>query len=176
MAGWTIALGVSSCSLVLDWSGYTGGDSRGSDADDEASHDANAAMDATDAIDHLDAANDLDTTERFDASGAAALDAAPPCSPKNCGGCCNSNGFCAGGASGATCGTDGKACRDCASMGQSCDQGVCSSVDSGPAPTCDDAQCRNMITLCIPAYQGGCCLPDGTCGCQVLIPSMGKCM
>jgi len=175
MTGWTIALGVSSCSLVLDWSDYTGGDARGGDARDEGSDEASSDRDATDAIDHVDAADDLGAADVLDASGVV-LDATPLCSPRNCGGCCNSNGFCAGGGSAATCGTGGKACRDCESMGQSCDQGACSSVDSGPAPKCDDAQCRNMLTLCIPAYQGGCCLPDGTCGCQILIPRMGSCM
>jgi hypothetical protein len=174
MAGWTIALSVSSCSLVLDWSGYTGGEARGSDGD--AADDAIAAGGAKDAVDDHDVAGELDAPNDRDVSQGGGLDAAPACSPKNCGGCCNADGFCAGGGSTATCGTGGKACIDCASMGQRCDQGVCSAVDSGAAPMCTDTQCRSMLTLCIPAYQISCCLPDGTCGCQKQIPSLGMCM
>jgi hypothetical protein len=178
MAGWTIALGVSSCSLLLDWNGYTGGEDPRRDATDEdvteedatkVAHDATADVDATDATDAAGGSSQRDAT-------ADLLEAAPPpCSPSNCGGCCNSNGFCAGGGSQATCGTGAEACRNCATMGQSCDQGKCSSADSGPPPTCDPTQCQ-MMTLCIPVWEGACCLQDGTCGCQVLLPQMGKCM
>lgn len=177
LAGWTIALSVSSCSLVLDWSGYTGGDARSSDG--AGADDAAAALDAKDALDERDERDERDVAEELDSandlqtSDVGVLEA---CSPKNCGGCCNSDGFCAGGGSAATCGTGGKACVDCASMGQRCDQGVCSAVDSGALPMCTDAQCRSMLTLCIPGYEISCCLPDGTCGCQVQIPKLGMCM
>ena len=40
---WTIALGVSSCSLVLDWNGYTGGGLRDPDATDEGRNDTTDA-------------------------------------------------------------------------------------------------------------------------------------
>jgi hypothetical protein len=178
IAGWTIAFGVSSCSLVLDWSGYTGGDARGGDGDGAV--DGAAALDAKDALDERDlrdVAEELDSANDHETSDVAVLDATPACSPKNCGGCCNSDGFCAGGGSAVTCGTGGRACVDCASMGQGCAAGVCSAIDGGVVPTCStDAQCRSMVTLCIPAYQISCCLPDGTCGCQVQIPRLGMCM
>jgi hypothetical protein len=181
MAGWTIALCVSSCSLLLDWNGYTGGSATAGDADDEKADDVAMVHDAADAIDELDVAERLEAADHLDTPDVpdvAALDStAPPlCSPKNCGGCCNADGFCAGGGSAATCGTGGQPCRDCASIGQRCEQGACSSIDSGAAPMCTDAQCRSMVTLCIPAYEISCCLPDGTCGCQVQIPRMGQCM
>jgi hypothetical protein len=176
IAGWTIALGVTSCSLLLDWNGYTGGEDPGRDATDEDPGKANVDRDAAlhaDATDVRDAADEL--AER---DAPATLPEAGPalCGPSNCGGCCNSDGFCAGGGSQATCGTGGEACRNCGAMGQSCDQGMCSSIDSGPRPTCDPSQCQMMITLCAPVYEGACCLPDGTCGCQVQIPQVGKCM
>lgn len=175
-AAWSIALGVSSCSLLLDWSGYTDGGFRGSDADDTSDAvDAKDAVDARDAVDakdplegsHLDARADVGAAEPI-------IDGAPPCSPDTCGGCCNSTGFCAGGGSQATCGMGGARCQDCRSTGQSCAQGVCSSVDSGPPPVCVISQCSNH--LCAPFYQAPCCLSDGTCGCQVMIPQTGTCM
>jgi hypothetical protein len=177
IAGWTIALGVSSCSLVLDWSGYTGGDVRSGDGDGAV--DAAAVPHVKDAPDEREAAEELDSANDGETSDVGVLDVPPPCSPKHCGGCCTADGFCAGGASAVTCGTGGKACVDCASMGQGCNQGVCSSVvDGGAVPMCStDAQCRSMLTLlCIPAYQVSCCLQDGTCGCQVEIPKLGTCM
>jgi hypothetical protein len=175
-AAWSIALGVSSCSLLLDWSGYTGGGFGGPDADDETGNDANDTADTNDAAHAKDAA-ETSTRDAHDDVGVPVgptIDAAPPCGPDTCGGCCNSTGFCAGGGSQATCGMGGARCQDCRSTGQSCDQGVCSSIDSGPAPVCVISQCSNH--LCAPVYQGSCCLSDGTCGCQVLIPQPGTCM
>jgi hypothetical protein len=174
---WTIALGVSSCSLVLDWNGYTGGGFRGPDADDEGGDDATDAKSAVDApgVDATrDAPNDV---EAHDAQGN---DAAPPCNPTHCGGCCNSDGFCAGGGSQTTCGTGAEACQDCSQSGQSCVQGKCSSSDSGPPPppVCIVSQCATVAMgqpLCAPVYEMPCCLEGGTCGCQVQIP-LGKCM
>jgi hypothetical protein len=179
MAAWAIVLGVSSCSVVLDWSGYTGGEVHDADATDEGEvEDARAEADTMPDADDAGSAPDVvDAAGAPDAPEAGVIEASlPPCGPTNCGGCCNANGFCAGGGSAMTCGTGGEACRDCMKLGQSCDQGVCSWVDSGPAPMCTETQCRTMLTLCAPVYEGACCLPDGTCGCQVLIPSTGQCM
>lgn len=182
-AAWSLAFGASACSLLLDWNGYTGGGFLGHDAstggDDATSDDAADNPDAADANREADAAS-RDATDGADASDAATP---PKCGPTTCGGCCNSaTGFCAGGGSQTTCGTGGEACRDCASLGESCDQGECSaSVDSGPPPVCNAVEC-NMIhstpmsmSLCIPVYEGACCKTDGTCGCQILIPP-GPCM
>jgi hypothetical protein len=169
----SIGLGVSSCSWALDWSGYTDGGFGPIDAADDAS-DASDPKDASDASDPKDAMGRDATPDVVDDEPPEAD--APRCGPLTCGGCCTADGFCAGGGSEATCGTGGGACQNCTGTGQSCDQGVCSSTDSGPAPVCDEMQCRNMIALCIPVYDGPCCRSDGTCGCQVLIPQMGTCM
>ncbi len=173
---WTIALGVSSCSLVLDWNGYTGGGLRDPDATDEGSNDTTDAESTVDAPDP-DASGDAtgDAPNDVDATDARATDAEPPCNPEHCGGCCTSAGFCAGGGSQTTCGTGGEACEDCSKTGESCDQGTCSSTEAGPPPTCNVMTCLNMVTLCIPGYELPCCLTDGTCGCQVNFPP-GKCM
>ena len=178
-AAWSIALGLSSCSLLFDWNGYTGGGRfPGADADDEAGDDASETADSKDAAHAKDGAetSTRDARDDIGAPDVAVIDApaAPPCGPDTCGGCCNATGFCAGGGSQATCGMGGARCQDCRSTGQSCDQGVCSSVDSGPPPVCVISQCSSL--LCAPIYQGPCCLSDGTCGCQVRIPQMGTCM
>ena len=172
IAAWSIALGVSSCSLVLDWNGYTGGAAPGADGSDESNDDASDARSTVDAPD-VDA-RDVNT----DAPDVLVVDAAPPCGPLNCGGCCNANGFCAGGESTATCGTGAEACQDCASKGQTCAEGKCTSMpppsDSGPPPACVVETCMNMLK-CIPFYQGACCKADGTCGCQNNFPPVTAC-
>lgn len=168
-----LGVGVSACSLVLDWTGYTDGGFGTIDANDDASIDASdadaaAAHDATPARDALPAPDAAPVD-------AGVVEASPRCDTTTCGGCCNSNGFCSGGGSATTCGTRGDACQDCSRLGQSCDQGACAAIDSGPAPVCDEMVCRSMITLCIPVYDSPCCRSDGTCGCQVAIPP-GACM
>jgi hypothetical protein len=170
-----VGLGVSSCSWALDWNGYTDGGFGSIDAADDAGGgtDARAATDANDAADARDSAGNDAAPDVVDAEGS---EAATRCGPFTCGGCCRADGFCAGGGSEATCGTAGGACQDCTRTGQSCDQGVCASVDSGPAPVCDEMQCRSMLTLCIPVEESPCCRSDGTCGCQVQIPPMTSCM
>src|SRR5450755_375946 len=119
MAAWTIALSVSSCSLVLDWNGYTGGATPGPDGSDKGDDDASDASSTIDAP-HVDARDD-----RTDEPDVLVVDAAPPCGPTTCGGCCNANGFCAGGESTTTCGAGAEACQDCASKGQTCSEGKC---------------------------------------------------
>jgi hypothetical protein len=180
MTAWSIALGLSSCSLLLDWSGYTGGGSLRSDAAGEASDDVSDdnAVEAKDAKDPIEASG-LDARDDIGAPDVeVAVEAGPLCGSKTCGGCCNENGFCAGGESTATCGTGGAPCQDCSTTGQSCSEGTCSAtpppVDSSSPPVCNVTQCNDMIR-CIPVYQGGCCKTDGTCGCQVTIP-LGPCM
>jgi hypothetical protein len=104
----------------------------------------------------------------------AAPEAAPVCSTSNCGGCC-SNGNCLGGQSTATCGTGGTACKGCSGSTPVCSAGACVAEPmEASAPTCTMSSCA--ATICIPVYQRGCCKSDGTCGCQVDIPSIGSCM
>ncbi len=178
MTACSLGLGVSSCSLVLDWSGYTDGGFAPIEAGDDASVDAHDAHDARDATDPPDATDERDVVSR----DAPSVDVevteteSPPsrCDPTSCGGCCTSDGFCAGGGSAATCGAGGGECQDCTRQGESCDQGVCASIDSGPAPVCNPLTCNQ--TLCIPVYDSICCRSDGTCGCQVMYPSMGTCL
>ena len=171
VAACPLVLGISACSLVLDWTGYTDAGFRTVDANDDATVDAGDA--------EADAPSPRDATPARDAPPEAVdaehPEASPRCDTTTCGGCCTSDGFCAGGSSATTCGTRGDACQDCERIGQSCDQGMCAAVDSGPAPVCDEMVCRSMITLCIPVYDSPCCRSDGTCGCQVAIPP-GPCM
>ncbi len=185
MAAWSIALGISSCSLLLDWSGYTGGESLRSDAADEAGDDDRSGRDSSDSDgnDAKDAkdpveASGLDARDDIGAPDVEVAETGPPCTSKICGGCCNENGFCAGGESAQTCGTGGAPCQDCTKSAQSCSQGTCSAtsppVDSSSPPTCDVSQCNSMFR-CAPVYQSACCKSDGTCGCQVMIPP-GPCM
>ena len=88
----------------------------------------------------------------------------PSCSPATCGGCCDAKGFCSGGQSTTTCGTNGRACQDCSARSLACRAGSCAAPvpDAGPPPMCDPAAC----TKCIPAIQSGCCKTDQTCGCK----------
>ena len=68
----------------------------------------------------------------------------------------------------------GGACQDCTQDGPVVRSGGCASIDSGPAPVCDEMQCRNMLTLCIPVDESPaaartgradarCYSADGTC-------------
>ena|SRR5882672_3408606 len=111
-------------------------------------------------------------------SGDGGLDARPVCGPSTCGGCCDANGACVGGQSTGTCGTGGAVCRDCASVGQSCNAGSCSAQasDAGPMCTAQNLGRCAAYPLCIPAYQFQCCkTSDGTCGCKVNFPP-GPCL
>lgn len=158
MGGGAIALGVASCSFLLDWKGYTGGAADGDASEDDASGPAD------------DAAADVAVR---DARSEAALSDAAPCGPATCGGCCNASGFCSGGESKSTCGTGGESCQNCALTGATCQAGACSSApppgDSGTPAACDAQTCGQMLR-CAPVYQTACCLSDGTCGCQVNFP------
>jgi hypothetical protein len=175
-----IGLGVSSCSLLLDWSGYTDGGAMPFDAPEDASVDAHDAADGADARDAHDSASasetsvsDAPTTVR----DVEVTETAPPsrCGPLTCGGCCTSDGFCAGGSSSATCGVSSAPCEDCTRTGQSCDHGMCvSSFDAGTPACTNNSQCNT--TLCIPVVETFCCRSDGTCGCQVMMPGMSTCM
>jgi hypothetical protein len=154
------ALSLTSCSWVLGWSGYSGGNTEEGGAPDRATEDGADA----------------------DAAGpetGTAPDATPACGPKSCGGCCNSQGFCAGGESTASCGTGGEPCTDCANSGMVCSAGACATAvpqtDAAP-PACDVQACQAMLRCPALVYEGACCLPDGTCGCQVQIPKPGPCM
>jgi hypothetical protein len=178
-----IGLGVSSCSLLLDWSGYTDGGIAPIDAPNDATADAaDAAADAADADADAKDAHDSSSARDTSVSDALAVpdvemaETAPParCGPTTCGGCCTSDGFCAGGSSPATCGVGANACEDCAQKGQSCDHGVCVPFYDAAAACTNNSQCST--TVCIPVVQMSCCRSDGTCGCQVAMPAMGTCM
>jgi hypothetical protein len=96
-------------------------------------------------------------------------DAALPCGPGRCGGCCI-NGTCAGGGSVTTCGTGGVACVDCTSMGGACSAaGACTTPqDAAPPAMCVASACKSK---CIPYVQVACCKSDQTCGCAIAISS-----
>jgi hypothetical protein len=121
-------------------------------------------------------------------AGEGSVEAAPKCGPgSGCGGCCNADGVCVGGASVGTCGSGGVACVDCKPSGQVCSAGACvaAPVDAAPPPPCDPDRCATLVNgigaafdagLCAPVYETACCKSDGTCGCMVEIPMMGQCM
>ena len=89
------------------------------------------------------------------------------CAPSTCGGCCASTGDCVGGQSVATCGVGGQKCQDCTSSG-ACSQGSCATraPEAGPPPMCVPATCLAASHCAGYPFQGGCCKPDQTCGCQ----------
>jgi hypothetical protein len=187
-------LSICSCSLLLDWNGYTGGsgttqiDAAGSDATtadgmDEPPMDVSVApmMDVQDARgveDVLDATGDVADAREAGPAGMGP-DASPPtCSSKVCGGCCiPSMGYCAGGLSAQTCGVGGERCQDCESMGLACVNGVCASPpeDAGAVAPCAVLACANLHR-CIPAWQMACCRQDNSCGCQITIPPTDMCL
>lgn len=114
---------------------------------------------------------DAQSTGADDSGSALAPDVNTACGPTTCAGCC-SNGECVGGASVATCGVGGGACKDCTNMGGACTGGACMMkvADAGPPKTCTASQCGG----CIPFYQTSCCKSDQTCGCVVSF-SGGSC-
>ncbi len=150
-------LPLTSCSLVLDWSGYTGGDA-GTDAAGGDRGDRGDGGDASAAAEGGDGAADVGVPS-------------PACGPQSCGGCCDSTG-CATGFAAETCGQGGLACQNCASQGLACSGGMCVTQppDSGASP-CSLIACKTLLT-CLTSIDISCCMPDGTCGCQsVLGPS-----
>lgn len=68
-----------------------------------------------------------------------------PCGPANCGGCCDQNDFCRGGAEATACGVGGSACLGC-----------------DASQTCSDGLCRGQ-PKCGPNNCAGCCAADGSC-------------
>ncbi|HEX3772721.1 MAG TPA: hypothetical protein VHV30_17700 [Polyangiaceae bacterium] len=134
-----VPLGVSGCSLLLDWNGYTGGSG---DDQGDASLEAEAASDAP---------------------GEAAT------CPASCLGCCNSKGECEQGTANAACGAHGMACVGCSASQVCADAGCVAvpHVDSGP--TCTVEGCKAMAYDCpmitIFYMPQKCCKSDGTCGC-----------
>lgn len=190
----TGALSISSCSLLLDWNGYTGGDVLSSSDATDVTSDAPRTRDVVDgtldvmvgASDAEDARDSGDAAQATDAQEAGPVDtgspesgkAAPKCSLLNgCLGCCNWAGQCAGGYSAQTCGVNGETCQNCSSTGLVCANETCAppSQDAGPAPMCVIASCV-ALHHCIPVWQSACCRDDQTCGCEILIPATGSCL
>jgi hypothetical protein len=108
-------------------------------------------------------------------------DAAPSCNPQTCsGGCCDAQGNCRGGLSGAQCGTGGRGCVDCTTMGDECLAGVCTAPDGGEpcSQSCDgccdasggcqpgftDAQCGDFGSTCLDCTSLN---PPSTCDVNV---------
>lgn len=190
-------LSICSCSLLLDWNGYTGGsataqsdaassgtaDATTDDAADEPTLDAYVApmMDAEDALGAeglRDATGDLADARETGPVVMGPDASAPACSSKVCGGCCiPSTGYCAGGLSAQTCGVGGQRCQDCGSMGLACVNGVCASppADAGAAAPCAVSACANLHR-CIPAWQMACCRQDNSCGCEIIYPPTDMCL
>jgi hypothetical protein len=191
------ALTVSSCSLLLDWNGYTGGSTSsrpdasmgGDDAmtQDDANDVAvgsNDAPDAPDARGPEDATNDaadvLDASGLTDATGDVYV--APLCSSDNCGGCCiPSRNYCSGGSADQTCGVGGQKCTDCTASGFVCDKtnGVCRAppADGGAPQACVVSQCASL-QRCNPNFQMACCTPfTNVCGCHIIFdPTPATCL
>ena len=174
-----VGVGVGACGTLSGLSDYEtvpfGLDEASEPATDSASDEGgDAGDDSSAAWNDANGNPPTDGSPMADAVGVpdVAADAAPPCSPSTCGGCCKS-GTCVGGQSVATCGVGGSSCRDCTSQG-ACSGGACVAPvkDAGPTMTCKANQC---FIACIPVYQGACCKSDQTCGCQVVIPSAGSC-
>jgi hypothetical protein len=144
----TYTMTLAACSLLLDWTGYTGGD-------------AGAGVSTADARDGVAAAD----------SGDGGIDAAPPaaCGPRTCGGCCEPDG-CAGGFAAASCGQGGEACQSCAAQGLACSNGRCGNPPDGGGPpsTCSLIACKTLLT-CLATIDIACCLPDGSCGCESIL-------
>jgi hypothetical protein len=165
------ALSIASCSVVLDWNGYTGGSAAGDpDSGDSSQSDPGDVV-------GVDGAQDVGQDTEPEAGQDVGADVGAPdatlgCGPATCGGCCKSDGFCAGGESTATCGIAGATCLNCANMGLGCSEGACSAeagapLEGGPPPACDVTTCLRTVS-CFPGLQTSCCRTDGTCGCAVI--------
>jgi hypothetical protein len=161
-----LAFGVASCSVLLNWNGYTADPGEGGAAAD--SSDASTAPE-NDAASEGALANDGSRPDVLEAGPQG--DGPPPCA-LTCQGCCTRSGVCSGGASSDNCGSGGRSCQSCASMGLACVGGVCSAPSAdGGTKTCVATSCPNV---CIPYWQGTCC-NGNSCGCMALIPQ-GPCM
>jgi hypothetical protein len=194
------ALTVSSCSVLLDWSGYTGGGASShpdasmggddamtqDDANDAADDLAVGSMDATqDASGPADATNDVaDARAALEASSPQDADssAGPMCSSSVCGGCCVPSGnFCSGGSADKTCGVSGQPCTDCTAQGFVCDKasGQCKSppADAGMQGPCVVSFCTGLHRcITVNNFQMACCRPDNFCGCQVVFDPTNTCI
>jgi hypothetical protein len=166
-----LAFGASACAAITGLGDY--GDGKQLDE---------AALQATDSGDAQTSTTDGTVDDEASADGTPGdeeamstvdPDAAPPCGPGHCGGCCMNN-VCYGGASVSTCGVSGALCIDCSNKGGACSaEGACTTPpkDAGTAPACNATKCL----ACAPVYQSGCCKSDNTCGCKVNIPPSTTC-
>ena len=196
------ALSICSCSLLLDWNSYTGGNGSTSNDAETPARDATVAEDADDAnrVDDATADVTLGTKDAQDARGSSdvTMDVAdaqddadlveqdgpggppPTCSPTSCGGCCiPSSNYCAFGNSSQTCGVGGLNCQDCTRTSDVCVNGVCTTPqeDAGTQAPCVVSSCaRTLPPRCIPFWQMACCRQDNSCGCQIMLPPGGPCL
>jgi hypothetical protein len=175
------ALGIASCTallgdgdyyVVIGDGGSLGADrTEGLDASDTAES-SGAGSDAT--IAGADAA-DADGSVGPDSGDDNGLDSSNDggeagaeggaCGPQTCSsGCCDAQGSCTV-TSASTCGSGGVACQNCASAGQICSNGSCSTPVAGPdsGQACTASTCLN---LCVP-YFHQCCKADQACGCSI---------
>jgi hypothetical protein len=138
---------MAACSVILDWSGYTGGGGGEADAGDDALVDANE-------------------------TGPA-----PGCGAATCSGCCASAIMCAPGSSSEACGQGGHQCQSCAGKGLVCTGGACVQPppDSGPPAPCSTLQCKTLLP-CLGQFEIACCKPDGSCGCSSPLVNSSVCM
>jgi hypothetical protein len=146
----TAATTLAACSLLLDWTGYTGGD-----------------------------AGEAGVTVEAGEGGKDASAAGPACGPQTCSGCCEPDG-CAGGLAADNCGIGGQACQSCGDQGLECQKGMCvsppndggpndgGSNDDGPTSTCNRIACKTLLT-CLASIDIACCKPDGSCGCESIL-------
>ena len=96
------------------------------------------------------------------------------CGSANCDGCCDANGNCRSGTSGAACGANGAACVDCPGQ-QSCCSGTCANVQTDPAhcggcgdactsgQMCQKGTCVTQPIQCDATTCSGCCDANGNC-------------
>ena len=139
---------LAACSLLLDWTGYTGGDAG----------EAGAIVEAGD--------------------GAKDAALPPPCGPQTCSGCCEPDGCAGGLAAAScgqggqacqSCADQGLACERGTCVSPPTDAGP---SDAGPPSTCSLIACKTLLT-CLASIDIACCKPDGSCGCEsVLGPSV----
>ena len=141
----TSATTLASCSLLLDWTGYTGGD-----------------------------AGEGGFTFEAGDGGKEASVVPPACGPQTCSGCCEPDG-CAAGLAADSCGLGGQDCQSCANQGLACEMGTCLSPpsdggpnDAGPTSTCSLITCKTLLT-CLTSIDIACCKPDGSCGCESIL-------
>jgi hypothetical protein len=117
----------------------------------------------------------LDSCE-VQGAGGACVGSGATCSPSNCTGCCDSNGFCQDATAIQACGSNGLACAYCL-PGEACNSGQCQAASScGPFTCnacCQGDTCVDVVNADACGSAGAACTVCDGVPCIVIGPKIG---